>query len=124
MLEEDTGTGTGLQMQGKPGKGTFGQYLPSTKEYLINAFKNLLKVEIRLPKDESYGKFVEDSDIKVTNIQERVRENIKKAQERQKNDYRKRMGGKGKQVVLSEGQLVLLYMQGIGWQRIGAAPSV
>ena len=62
-----------------------------------------------MPKDESYGKFVEDSDIKVIDIQEKVRANIKKAQARQKNDYRKRMSGKGKPVVLSEGQLVLLY---------------
>ena len=87
----------------------FGKYLASTKAYLTNAYKNLFQVEIRLPKDESYGKFVENSDIKVINIQEKVRANIKKAQERQKNDYRKRMSGKGKLVVLSEGQLVLLY---------------
>ena len=72
---------------------------PSTKDYLINAFKNPLKVEIRLPKDESYGKFIEDSDIKVIDIQEKVRENIKKAKERQKNDYRKIRSRKGKQVV-------------------------
>ena len=93
----------------KPGRRHVWSRFLSTKDYLTNAFKNLIKVEIQLPKDESYGKFVEDSDIKVIDIQEKVRENIKKAQERQKNDYRKRISRKGKQVVLCEGQLVLLY---------------
>ena len=55
---------------------------------LTNALQNIFKVEIRLPKEEMYSGFVEGSEMKVIDIQEKVRENIKKAQERQKNDYR------------------------------------
>ncbi len=66
-------------------------------------------MEILLPEPSTYLQYVEQVGTEVEQVHSKVLSNIDKAQEKQKEAYKKRKSGQGDKFNFQEGQLVLLY---------------